>query len=188
MIIFHFWMDLVNFFSNYKVTEDTLVFLRAHYFHICLYGYLYVTTVRRIAKSPITDRSPTTNNRPATHRQVLHRPIDHWPLNNRQMLHRSTDKCSTDNQLPTKEQVFHRPTNNRLTNKSSNDSLITDLPTHRPYYNWLATLWLTNLIFTESPLDQFIQITNLCSSFKMGTTYYRIRKIICKMIDKKERR
>ena len=169
------------------------MFLRVHYFHTCLYGYLYVIIVRRIAKPPITDRSPSTNNRPPTHRQVLHRPTDHWPLNNQEMLHwstdnRPTDKCSTDNQLPTKEQVFHRPTNNRLSDRSSNDSLITDLPTHRPYYNWLPTLWLTNLIFTESPLDQFFQITDLYSSFKIGTTYYRIRNIICKMIDKKERR
>ena len=56
--------------------------------------------------------------------------------------HRPTDKCSTD----------YRPTYKCFT-----DSPKGPPPTHRTYYNWSTTLSLTNLILTESPLDQFFQ-------------------------------
>ena len=92
--------------------------------------------------------------------------------------HRPTGRCSID---PTTTETDHW-----LTDRSSTDPPITDSPTHRPYYNWPTTLWLTNLILTESPLDQFLSTTNFNSSFGMGTTYYWIGKTIYKMTDKKE--
>ena len=108
--------------------------------------------IRRITKPPTTDRPPTTAHRP-------------------------TDRCSTDppttdpptHQLPTTD----TPTGPPPTHRS---------PTQRPYYNWPRTLWLANLILTESPVDQFFQQLILIHHSQWVPF---IAEIIYKMIDKR---
>ena len=127
-----------------------------------------------------TDHRQTTDRRPPTLRQVLHR----------QPAHRPTDMCSTDPPTTTTDQ---RPTDmcstdpsttdHRLIDRSSTDPPITDSPTQRPYYNWPTTLWLSNLIL----IGPILSTTNFNSSFGMATIYFWISKTIHKMIDKKER-
>ena len=115
-------------------------------------GYAYFEPVRpngRITKPA------TTDNRPPTHREVLHQPIDrqvlHQPTDHRQPTtnpptgpppthrplttdHRPTDRSSTNppttvNQPSTHRQVLHQPTNHRqsTTNPSTGPP-----PTRRP--------------------------------------------------------
>ena len=109
----------------------------------------------------------------------------------------------------------HRPltTDHRPTNRSSTDPLTTDSPTsapptHRqpttdqptgaPPLHRSPTYQPTLLQLTNNPLTHqsdfnrvtigpILSITNFNESFKIGTIYYHILKIICKMIDKKER-
>ena len=97
----------------------------------------------------------TTDHRQATN----HRPTDKSSTVRPTTDNRPTDKCFTD---PPTTATDHRPNN-----KCSIDPPTTDLstgpppthrsPTHRHYYNWPTTLWFTNLILTEPPLDQFFQ-------------------------------
>ena len=101
-------------------------------------AYYKTTDHRPPTHRPTDHRQPTTN--PPTSAPPTHRPprTDHQP----------TVKCSTD--PPTQWPLTHR--------QVLHDPLITDSPTYRPYYNWLTTLWLANLILTKSPSDQFFQI------------------------------
>ena len=96
--------------------------------------------LKRIAKPLTTDRPLTTNNRPPTNRQVLHRPNNCWQP--------TTDPSTglqTTHQLPT--------TNHQLTNRSSTYPPTTDSPTH-----WQVLRWPTNhnsstlLQLTTNPL------------------------------------
>ena len=88
-------------------------------------------------------------------------------------------------QLPTNDTPTSAPPTHRLTDRSSTDPPITNSPILLKMANNPLTHWLTNLILTA--IGPILSITNCNSSFKMGTIYYQIRKIIYKMIDKKER-
>ena len=89
---------------------------------------LHRTVSGSITKPPTTDRPSTADNRPPTHRQVLHWPTNHQLPAYWQFICRTTDP-------PTNRPTEHRPPTLQL--------------------SWTSTLWMTKLILTESPLDQF---------------------------------
>ena len=118
------------------------------------------------------DHRQTTDNQPLTHQQVLHRFTDHQPPTHQQVLHwppriPTTDPLTSAPQTHQQPTPDHRPTDmcstnppttdHQPTDRSSTDPPIINPLTHRPFYNWPTTLWLTNLILTETPLDQFFQ-------------------------------
>ena len=118
----------------------------------------YKTTEYRQA----TDhRQPTTN--PTTSAPPTHRPT-------------------------TERHVLHRPTEHLpLTSDSATGSPPTHWsPTHR-LIDPLTNLLIHKTYFNRVTMRSILSIINFNSSFGMGTIYYWIRRIIYKMIGKKER-
>ena len=109
---------------------------------------------RCITKPPSTDRPPTADNRPPTHRQVLYQPIDQRQPTHRQFLHRSTD-----HRPPTQRQFLHRRTDHRLTDSPILLQLTNNPLTHQSFFNRVT-------------IGPILSITNFNSSFEMGTIYY----------------
>ena len=114
-------------------------------------------------RTPTTDRWPTekcsTDPSTTNNRPPTHRQVLYWP---------------TEHQQPTHRHVLHRPTDHQLTDSPTLLQLTNNPLTHQTYFSR----------FTIGPI---LSITNFNSSFGMGTIYYWIRKIIYKMIYKKER-
>ena len=116
-----------------------------------------------------------------------------------------TKPPTTDNRPPIQQPpaIYHRPTDPSTTDPTTSDQPTSVLPTHRsPTHQQVlqqsTDYWFTNPITTDKqPFDlpiyfkrftigTIFSVTDFNSSFEMGTTYYQIRKIISKMIDKKE--
>ena len=121
----------------------------------------YTLFIRRFIKSPITDKSTTTDNQPPNQNQILHQPINSRPTDKY-----STNPSTTNNQPLTNRQVFHQPTDHWLTNRSLTDHQL--------------TVSSTLLSLTSNPLTQQSHFNRVT----IGLVKLLIRWLIKKNVDK----
>ena len=128
---------LKTFFYNFLwfiINYDFYVVYFLDALHALHQTFEKITNHRQVNnhKQPTKIRSSTipSTDDPPTSTPPIHLPptTNHWP----------TDKCSA---------------NPPTTDSPTGPSPITNSPSHRLYYNWPVTLWLSNLILRQSPLD-----------------------------------
>ena len=150
--------------------------------HICHENLAQHSRVNRQTDRSKGNEAAFSYNWTAYYKTTDYRQVtDHQPTSRSSNDHQPTEKCSTNspttsNWSPTKRwwQVFHGPTNHRLTYPPTLLQLTNNALTHQSYFNRVT-------------IRPIISITNFSSSFWMGTIYYWIHKVIYKMIDRKER-
>ena len=118
----------------------------------------YTLFIRRFRKSPITDKSTTTDNQAKSDPPpfINSRPTDKY----------STNPSTTNNQPLTNRQLFHQPTNHWLTNRSLTDHQL--------------TVSSTLLQLTSNPLTQQSHFNTVT----IGLVKLLIKWLIKKNVDK----